>query len=248
MIQLQKSGSTKTASAAVIQKPIKTEEDAGKMKSVNLNCPNFEEATTVGSQVGGGMGSNEAIVIPSATLEAWFDPANFENTIHSVEIDSLPEFFSGKYLSKTPQVYKEYRNFIFNLYRMDPSQYLSATTCRRNLSGDVNGIMRIHSFLEKWGLINYSGINPFNKPHKMSLLQESSYDKVLINAANKNSLERSEYEYSSNLCLIDSRTGQEVKGSKVEVGEDLARKLNILTLKYRPNCAFSESVVGFKWY
>ena len=64
---------------------------------------------------------------------------------------------------------------------MNPTVYLSATTCRRHLSGDVNGIMRIHAFLEKWGLINYSGVQPAYKPHKMSLIKESCYDKVLIN-------------------------------------------------------------------
>jgi hypothetical protein len=27
-------------------------------------------------------------------------------------------------------------------------------TCRRNLAGDVNGILKVHKFLEKQGLIN----------------------------------------------------------------------------------------------
>jgi SWI/SNF related-matrix-associated actin-dependent regulator of chromatin subfamily C len=47
---------------------------------------------------------------------------------------------------------------MIHLYRLNPSVYLSATTCRRHLSGDVNGIMRVQAFLEKWGLINYVGI------------------------------------------------------------------------------------------
>jgi len=91
-------------------------------------------------------------------LEMWFNPETYENEVTEMEEDSLPEFFSHKYPSKTPQVYKEYRNFMIHLYRMNPSVYLSATTCRRHLAGDVNGIMRVHAFLEKWGLINYSGI------------------------------------------------------------------------------------------
>lgn len=52
----------------------------------------------------------------------------------------------------------EYRNFMIKLYRMNPAVYLSATTCRRHLAGDVNGIIRVHAFLEKWGLINYAGV------------------------------------------------------------------------------------------
>jgi hypothetical protein len=33
---------------------------------------------------------------------------------------------------------------------------LSATACRRVLAGDACGIMRIHHFLEHWGIINFS--------------------------------------------------------------------------------------------
>ena len=30
-----------------------------------------------------------------------------------------------------------------------------STACRRNLAGDVCSIMRVHAFLEQWGLVNY---------------------------------------------------------------------------------------------
>jgi len=43
-------------------------------------------------------------------------------------MDSLPEFFSGKYPSKTPDIYKEYRNFMVLLYRQNTLGYLSATS------------------------------------------------------------------------------------------------------------------------
>ncbi|CEF61063.1 SANT/Myb domain and SWIRM domain and Homeodomain-like and Winged helix-turn-helix DNA-binding domain and SANT domain-containing protein [Strongyloides ratti] len=68
---------------------------------------------------------------------------------------SLPEFFNGLNKSKTPEVYVYYRNFIVDTYRLNPFEYLSATACRRNLSGDVCAILRVHQFLEQWGLINY---------------------------------------------------------------------------------------------
>jgi len=32
---------------------------------------------------------------------------------------------------------------------------LTVTACRRNLAGDVCAIIRVHAFLEQWGLINY---------------------------------------------------------------------------------------------
>jgi len=91
----------------------------------------------------------QEIIIPS--YAAWFDMAK----IHSIEQKSLPEFFNNRNKSKTPSIYKEYRDFIINTYRLNPGEYLTVTACRRNLAGDVCAIIRIHAFLEQWGLINY---------------------------------------------------------------------------------------------
>lgn len=90
-----------------------------------------------------------SIVQPS--YSAWFDM----NTIHKTEEKSLPEFFNARNRSKTPAIYKDYRDFMINTYRLNPSEYLTFTACRRNLAGDVCAIMRVHAFLEQWGLINY---------------------------------------------------------------------------------------------
>ncbi|KAJ9154894.1 SWI/SNF and RSC complexes subunit ssr2 [Pleurostoma richardsiae] len=90
-----------------------------------------------------------SIVLPS--YSTWFDM----NSIHSIEQKALPEFFNNRNRSKTPAVYKDYRDFMINTYRLNPAEYLTVTACRRNLAGDVCAIMRVHSFLEQWGLINY---------------------------------------------------------------------------------------------
>nr|NVI75800.1 moira [Cucujiformia] len=82
---------------------------------------------------------------------AWFD----YNSIHEVEKRALPEFFNGKNKSKTPEIYLAYRNFMVDTYRLNPTEYITSTACRRNLAGDVCAIMRVHAFLEQWGLINY---------------------------------------------------------------------------------------------
>ena len=83
--------------------------------------------------------------------------------IHAIERRSLPEFFNNKNRSKTPTIYKDYRDFMINTYRLNPSEYLTFTACRRNLAGDVCAIMRVHAFLEQWGLINYQ-IDPETRP------------------------------------------------------------------------------------
>ncbi|XP_037549055.1 SWI/SNF complex subunit SMARCC1b [Nematolebias whitei] len=89
------------------------------------------------------------IIIPSYT--SWFN----YNSIHSIEKRALPEFFTGKNKSKSPEIYLAYRNFMIDTYRLNPQEYLSSTSCRRNLTGDVCALIRVHSFLEQWGLINY---------------------------------------------------------------------------------------------
>ncbi|GAA5889301.1 hypothetical protein JCM6882_000700 [Rhodosporidiobolus microsporus] len=90
-----------------------------------------------------------SVVIPS--YATWFSLS----TIHALERKSLPEFFNSKNRSKTPSIYKDYRDFMIHTYRLNPSEYLTVTACRRNLAGDVCAIMRVHAFLEQWGLINY---------------------------------------------------------------------------------------------
>ncbi|CEP11580.1 hypothetical protein [Parasitella parasitica] len=97
------------------------------------------------------------IIIPS--YAAWFDMA----TIHYLESRGLPEFFNNKNKSKNPTIYKEYRDFMVNTYRLNPLEYLTVTACRRNMTGDVCAIIRVHAFLEQWGLINYQ-MDPTAKP------------------------------------------------------------------------------------
>lgn len=98
-----------------------------------------------------------AIILPS--YAGWFDM----NTINPIEKKALAEYFNGRNRSKTPATYKDYRDFMINTYRLNPIEYLTVTACRRNLAGDVCAIMRIHSFLEQWGLINYQ-VDPQTRP------------------------------------------------------------------------------------
>ena len=93
-----------------------------------------------------------AVVLPS--YSTWFDM----HAIHKQERKAIPEFFNSRNRSKTPAVYKDYRDFMINTYRLNPAEYLTVTACRRNLAGDVCAIMRVHAFLEQWGLINYQVI------------------------------------------------------------------------------------------
>jgi len=97
------------------------------------------------------------VVIPSHT--SWFEMGR----ISDIERKGVPEFFNGENPSKTPLIYKEYRDFMINTYREDVTRYLTVTYCRKQLSGDVCAVMRLHAFLEHWGLINYQ-VEPAKRP------------------------------------------------------------------------------------
>lgn len=112
------------------------------------------------------------IIVPS--YACWFDYCS----IHEVEKRALPEFFNGANLSKTPEIYLAYRNFMIDTYRLNPTEYLTVTACRRNLAGDVCAIMRVHAFLEQWGLVNYQ-VNSESLPTPMGPPSTSHFN-VLV--------------------------------------------------------------------
>ena len=95
-----------------------------------------------------------ATTIPSHA--AWFSL----DDVTDLERRALPEYFSPGSELKTSESYKQARNFIVGMYREQPTLYLSLTECRRHLSLDVAAVMRMHQFLEHWGLINYLSQRP----------------------------------------------------------------------------------------
>lgn len=97
------------------------------------------------------------VIIPA--FAAWFSL----ETVHEIEKRSLPEFFNNNSRFKTEKIYKDIRNFMVNTFRLNPIEYLTVTAARRNIAADVASIIRIHAFLEQWGLINYQ-IDPKTKP------------------------------------------------------------------------------------
>mmetsp|Transcript_8117 Transcript_8117/g.15978 ORF Transcript_8117/g.15978 Transcript_8117/m.15978 type:complete len:399 (-) Transcript_8117:2197-3393(-) len=96
------------------------------------------------------------------TCSSWFD----SNSIHEIEKRELPEFFTGSLSAKTDQAYVHYRNFMIRCYRENPREYLSATACRRILIGDACAIVKVHAFLDKWGLINFE-VDPTSRPQSL---------------------------------------------------------------------------------
>lgn len=98
--------------------------------------------------------------IPSCST--WFNP----DTVHPIEKEALPEFFTQSHHPTSAQLYMHFRNFIIRSYRENPTEYLTATACRRALVGDACAIIRVHAFLEKWGLINFE-VDPMTRPQSL---------------------------------------------------------------------------------
>ncbi|XP_036067954.1 SWI/SNF complex subunit SMARCC2 isoform X2 [Oryzias melastigma] len=144
------------------------------------------------------------IIIPS--YAAWFD----YNSVHAIERRALPEFFNGKNKSKTPEIYLAYRNFMIDTYRLNPQEYLTSTACRRNLAGDVCAIMRVHAFLEQWGLINYQ-VDSESRPTPMGppptshfhVLADTPSSLVPLQPKTSQVSSRSEMLLQMNLAVID---------------------------------------------
>nr|AFJ24742.1 SWI/SNF complex subunit SMARCC-1 [Schmidtea mediterranea] len=64
-----------------------------------------------------------------------------------------------KYWQNDPMTNKVLQLYVTNYFsikrKLLEDEYLTFTACRRNLTGDVCSILRVHAFLEQWGLINY---------------------------------------------------------------------------------------------
>lgn len=113
--------------------------------------------------------SLETITVRIPAHSRWFRM----DAIHDIEKRSLSEFFNNRAESKTPMIYKKYRDFMVDVWRQAPDKHLTATSARRHLAGDVCAILRVHAFLEHWGLINY-GTEPESKPYLSSSLRGRS--------------------------------------------------------------------------
>ncbi|KAK7310651.1 hypothetical protein RJT34_08277 [Clitoria ternatea] len=98
------------------------------------------------------------IVVPS--YSRWF---SFDS-IHQCEVRHLPEFFDSA--TKSPRVYRYYRNSIVKYFRYNPTRKITFTDVRKTLVGDVGSIRRVFDFLEAWGLINYHPSSSLTKPLK----------------------------------------------------------------------------------
>lgn len=171
--------------------------------------------------------------MPSCT--SWFS----FNDIHEIEVQSLPEFFCGRFPQKTPQVYLNWRNFIISLFHAKPLEYLSATECRNKIAGDICAVIRLHAFLEHWGLINFN-VSVLLRPPKLQLGNGQKVSPDLLDIVSKGYLK-----------LADAEALQKQKGESSGNPENLTfistAKVNALS-KHNPVCNACGQTCQFSWY
>ncbi|XP_066934633.1 SWI/SNF complex subunit SMARCC1-like [Clytia hemisphaerica] len=147
------------------------------------------------------------IVVPS--YAAWFD----YNSIHAIERRALPEYFNGKNKSKSPEIYMAYRNFMIDSYRLNPTEYLTATACRRNLCGDVCAIVRVHAFLEQWGLVNYQ-VDTESRPLPMGPPPTSHFHALADTPSGLQPLQASKSQLTASQQLVNLADKDKPDGEK----------------------------------
>uniref|UniRef100_A0A803LP45 SWI/SNF complex subunit SWI3D n=1 Tax=Chenopodium quinoa TaxID=63459 RepID=A0A803LP45_CHEQI len=88
-------------------------------------------------------------VVPVAA--GWFSWTN----IHSIEKQTLCSFFNEKLENRTPDIYKEIRNWIMKRFHANPSTNIELKDLSELSVGDLDARQEIMEFLDHWGLINY---------------------------------------------------------------------------------------------
>ncbi|KAL4277759.1 hypothetical protein GQ457_03G029690 [Hibiscus cannabinus] len=91
----------------------------------------------------------------------WFSPA----TVHRLERQVVPHFFSGKSPEHMPEKYMECRNHIVAKYMDNPEKRITVSDCEGLIDGISNeDLTRIVRFLDHWGIINYCAAAPCHEP------------------------------------------------------------------------------------
>lgn len=117
----------------------------------------------------------------------WFSP----NTVHRLERQVVPHFFSGKSAEHTPEKYMECRNCIVAKYMESPEKHLSVDDCHGIVAGiSVDDVTRIARFLDHWGIINYCAVPSKDEaPKDGTYLYEDSNSDLCVPAAGLKSID-----------------------------------------------------------
>lgn len=129
----------------------------------------------------------------------WFSPT----TVHRLERQVVPHFFSGKSPDHMPEKYMECRNYIVAKYMENPEKRLSVSDCQGLVSGvDNEDLARIVRFLDHWGIINYCAVAPSSEPwNDGSYVREDSNGEIHVPSAALKSID-SLIKFDKPKCML----------------------------------------------
>ncbi|XP_047087902.1 SWI/SNF complex subunit SWI3C homolog [Lolium rigidum] len=102
----------------------------------------------------------------------WFSPG----TVHRLERQVVPHFFTGKSPGNTPGKFITLRNKVIAKYLENPGKRLAFADCQGFVvnTGELYDLSRIVRFLDAWGIINYLAVGLVHRGLRVaaSLLRE----------------------------------------------------------------------------
>ncbi|XP_047321333.1 SWI/SNF complex subunit SWI3C-like isoform X2 [Impatiens glandulifera] len=167
-------------------------------------------------------GGNRVLLVPMHA--EWFAP----HSIHRLERQVVPHFFTGKSNDHSPEKYLGCRNLIIAKYMENPERRISVSDCEGLEFGiDIEDLTRIVRFLDNWGILNYCAAAPPNfKPRDHdSCLKEDSNGEVQVPSAALKSID-SLIQFDKPKCRLKAADVYQQMSSSIADKEcDLDRRI-----------------------
>ncbi|XP_060214528.1 SWI/SNF complex subunit SWI3C isoform X1 [Lycium barbarum] len=163
----------------------------------------------------------------------WFSP----NTVHRLERQVVPHFFSGKSTEHTPEKYMECRNCIVAKYMESPVKHLSVADCHGIVAGvSADDVTRIARFLDHWGIINYCAAPPKGEaPKDGTYLYEDSNSDVCVPVAGLKSID-SLVQFDKPKCRLKAKDVYPELVRDCDDDSDFDNSIRELLSEIRCNC------------
>ena len=120
-----------------------------------------------------------AAILQQSDLPEWFENDKISELEKKYLSMHIFKGLNGSMLEKKEIEYLRIRSYIIVLYAQNPCSYLSATDCRRKITGNVCDILKIHEFLNAFGVINFL-VKPELRPIGRSNISSSQLNFNLL--------------------------------------------------------------------
>ncbi|KAI8988171.1 hypothetical protein BDF20DRAFT_814875 [Mycotypha africana] len=164
-------------------------------------------------------------------MPEWFD----RSSIHRLEALSIPEI-NDEDCSLTPDDYIAIRNYMIDAYRASPAYYLTISTCTSKLETDLPILVRIHSFLEMYGLIN-SHVDPRRRIYDPYIDTDPNAELKPKSQRNFADIDKADMQYLRDLIYKHDSSGHSHWKLSVEDPKNSDRRRIFICCTCRTDCS-----------